>query len=187
MPGGFLPTSDLTVLKQVEEGLGHAGSLSHLKEEVLCLHQVYRQRLVRYVASLGLGPSDAEDVVQETFLALFRHLRADKPRTNLVGWLFRVAHRTALKRRIANRSEVNTATDDSYLMRVADPSNPEEQILFDEDQRRLQRIFKVLPELDRLCLQLRAEGLKYREIANVLNISLGSVCNSLERSMNRLR
>ncbi|HEY8996853.1 MAG TPA: sigma-70 family RNA polymerase sigma factor, partial [Edaphobacter sp.] len=77
--------------------------------------------------------------------------------------------------------------DDFHLTRLTDLSNPEEQVLFDEDQRRLQRIFKVLPELDRLCLQLRAEGLKYREIANVLNISLGSVCNSLERSMSRLR
>jgi RNA polymerase sigma-70 factor (ECF subfamily) len=40
--------------------------------------------------------------------------------------------------------------------------------------------------MDRLCLQLRAEGLKYREIANVLNISLGSVHKSLSRALSRL-
>ena len=187
MPDSFLPTTKAAVLNEIGVGGSHAAALPHLKEEVLSLHEVYRQRLFRYVASLGLSSSDAEDVVQETFLALFRHLRADRPRTNLAGWLFRVAHRTALKRRVANRSEVNSAADDFHLTRLTDLSNPEEQVLFDEDQRRLQRIFKVLPELDRLCLQLRAEGLKYREIANVLNISLGSVCNSLERSMSRLR
>jgi len=187
MSGSYLPTTKAMVPHQLDEGIAHAGTLGFLRDEVLGLHELYRQRLFRYVASLGLAPSDADDVVQETFLALFRHLRADKPRTNLAGWLFRVAHRTALKRRVANRAQINASNDDSALFCIADHSNPEEQILFDEDQRRLQRIFKVLPELDRLCLQLRAEGLKYREIANVLNISLGSVCNSLERSMNRLR
>jgi len=44
----------------------------------------------------------------------------------------------------------------------------------------------VLPEEDRRCLVLRAEGLRYREIASVLEISLGSVALSLERSLTRL-
>lgn len=161
--------------------------LHALKEEILALHEMYRVRLVRYAISLGLSVSDAEDVVQETFLALFHHLRADKPRTNLAGWLFRVAHRTALKRRASGRAQMANSDDDALLFHAAEGATPEELAIFDEDHRRLQRIFSVLPEMDRLCLRLRAEGLKYREIAGVLNISLGSVYNSLERSLSRLR
>jgi RNA polymerase sigma-70 factor (ECF subfamily) len=57
-----------------------------------------------------------------------------------------------------------------------------------EAQRRqkLQTVLRALPQQDRYCLCLRAEGLRYREIAQVLNISLGTVSMSLARSLARL-
>ena len=57
---------------------------------------------MRYALSFGLPPHDAEEVIQEVFLSLFRHLRMGRSRRNLRGWLFRVAHNLALKRRMAN-------------------------------------------------------------------------------------
>ncbi len=45
---------------------------------------------------------------------------------------------------------------------------------------------RAMPEQDQCCLSLRAEGLRYRDIAEVLGISLGSVANSLERALSRL-
>ena len=56
----------------------------------------------------------------------------------------------------------------------------------DEDRRRLLAVVKALPEQDRRCLALRAEGLRYRQIAEVLGMSLGGVANSLERSLERI-
>jgi RNA polymerase sigma-70 factor, ECF subfamily len=47
-------------------------------------------------------------------------------------------------------------------------------------------VVRAMPEQDQCCLSLRAEGLRYREIARVLGISLGSVANSLERTLSRL-
>jgi RNA polymerase sigma-70 factor (ECF subfamily) len=44
----------------------------------------------------------------------------------------------------------------------------------------------TLPEQSRCCLYLRAEGLRYREIAEILDMSLGSVANCLERSLARI-
>jgi RNA polymerase sigma-70 factor (ECF subfamily) len=44
----------------------------------------------------------------------------------------------------------------------------------------------ALPKQDRMCLYLRAEGLRYREIANVLGMSLGAVSTSLTRSLERI-
>jgi RNA polymerase sigma-70 factor (ECF subfamily) len=68
-----------------------------------------------------------------------------------------------------------------------DPSpNPEEQLLSLHRQRRLLAVVHALPEQDRCCLRLRAEGLRYREIADVLGISLGAVSMSLTRSLARL-
>jgi RNA polymerase sigma-70 factor (ECF subfamily) len=52
--------------------------------------------------------------------------------------------------------------------------------------QRLRTVLRALPEQDRCCLALRAEGLRYREIAATLGISLGSVSLSLTRSLARL-
>jgi len=68
-----------------------------------------------------------------------------------------------------------------------DPApNPEDQAANSETQRQLLAVVQSLPEQDRRCLVLRAEGLRYREIAEVLNMSLGGVSLSLVRSLARL-
>jgi RNA polymerase sigma-70 factor (ECF subfamily) len=52
--------------------------------------------------------------------------------------------------------------------------------------RRIMAVLEALPEQNRWCLYLRAEGLSYREIAEILDMSLGSVANCLERSLAHL-
>jgi RNA polymerase sigma-70 factor (ECF subfamily) len=165
--------------------LSDSGSALSPESEVLNLHNLLRPRLLRYASSLGLKPHDAEDVIQEAFLALFRHLQAERPRNNLPGWVFRVTHRMALKRRALYREDGLVEEEREYELSVA-MFSPEDEVLFDERQRRLRSIFLALPEIDRLCLQLRSEGLKYREISSVLNVSLGFVHKSLTRSLSRM-
>ncbi len=65
-------------------------------------------------------------------------------------------------------------------------ASPEEHLLFCERQMRLGSVYRALPERDRWCLQLRAEGLRYRDIGQIVGISLGSVANSIAGSMRRL-
>lgn len=64
--------------------------------------------------------------------------------------------------------------------------NPEEQMASSQTMRRLHAALLALPEQDRWCLALRAEGLRYREIATTIGISLGAVSLSLTRSLGRL-
>jgi RNA polymerase sigma-70 factor (ECF subfamily) len=158
-----------------------------VEDDVLRLHSLLHRQLSRHVLSLGLNIGDADDLVQEAFIELFRHLLADRSRQNLPGWLFRVTHRMALKRRKQQRCNLVTADKVDVNSYATTGCSPEEEAIFNESQRRLLTIFLALPETDRLCLQLRSEGMNYREISNVLNISLGSVHNSLARSFNRLK
>ncbi len=159
-----------------------------VEEEVIELFDELRDGLLRYVVSLGLGVHDAEDVIQEVFLSLFRHLRLGRSRANLRGWIFRVAHNLALKQRQrSQRQQTKSATDEHAIEGHLDPTaNPEERLANDQQQRQLLSVVAALSEQDQLCLRLRAEGLRYREIAGVLNISLGGVAKSLARSMERL-
>lgn len=146
-----------------------------------------RSPLLRYLLSLGISLEDGEEVVQEAFLALFAHLRGGKSRQNLRGWIFRVAHNIGLKRRLAARRHASSSPIDETAAHCIDPDkNPEEQLLANQRQQRLEAIVRALPDRDRWCLALRAEGLRYREIAEILDISLGSVAASLARSLGRL-
>ena len=161
---------------------------SEIENEVLNLFEQFRNPLLRYVLSFGIPVQDSEEVIQEVFLSLFRHLQLGRSRKNLRGWIFRVAHNLALKQRYANQRVCDKTTSD---WRVAegqiDPSpNPEEQVSTTQRWHRLLAVFHALPEEDQRCLRLRAEGLRYREIVTFLENSLGAVSISLTRSFARL-
>ena len=161
---------------------------SVLEDEVTALFDQFRGPLIRYLLSCRLSTHDSEEVVQDVFLALFRHLAAGKPRHNLRGWAFRVAHNLALKRRFRGSDALQFVDrSDAGAAGQLDPGpDPDEQLCAKERQRRLLATVAALPERDRCCLYLRAEGLRYREIADVLGVSLGTVSLSLSRSFARL-
>jgi RNA polymerase sigma-70 factor, ECF subfamily len=158
-----------------------------LEYEVVELFTQFRGPLLRYVSALGLALHDGEEIVQEVFIALFQHLKQGKPKTNLKGWVFRVAHNLALKQRTRNgRREKLHRPEDESMEYLAHEPNPEEHVAGAQRRERLLAIVETLPETDRCCLYLRAEGLRYRQIAEVLEISLGGVSLALGRALARL-
>ena len=159
-----------------------------VEASVLALFDQSAPSLLRYVGSFGLNVDDKEDVVQDAFVALFRHLQLGRERTNLTGWLFQVAHNLALKRRQqAVRELRNRDSDEASFDRHLDPApDPEERLLGDERRRRLRSVFEALPDREQRCLFLRAEGLTYRDIAKALSLSVGSVSKAVTRALTRL-
>ena len=162
----------------------HSAKPSPLEEEVVGLFDQLQDRLLRYLLSLGLPAAEGEEIVQETFLALFQHLQRGKPRHNLRGWVFQVAHNLALKQRKATQRNRQNLLEHSWTS-TERALDPEQQLVTNQRQVRLASVLQALPEQDRRCLSLRAEGLTYREIAQVLEMSLGSVSLSLGRSLAR--
>jgi RNA polymerase sigma-70 factor (ECF subfamily) len=161
---------------------------SEIERQVLSLFDQFRDPLLRYALSFGLSMHDAEETVQETFLALFRHLKMERSTRNLRGWIFRVTHNLALKSRQAKqRTTASFEYSGTMVETQIDPlPNPEQAASFAQLRTRLLAVVDILPETDRRCLLLRAEGLGYREIASVLEVSLGSVSISLTRTLARL-
>lgn len=162
---------------------------SPLEIEVVELFEELRERLLRYLLVLGLSVHDGEEIVQESFLLLFQHLQRGKSRQNLRGWIFRVARNLALKQRAANQLRLRRTVDFDETLpehHVDQNPNPEEEVGSRQRQKRLLAVVGALPEQDRSCLAMRADGLRYREIARALGISLGSVAASLARSLEKL-
>lgn len=132
---------------------------------------------------------DSEEVVQEAFLALHRHLRGGKPLATPDAWMFQVTQNLALKRALNTRREIRRLV---WLERpekelAPDPCLTPEGSLAERAARTgVAAVVMALPQLDRQCLALRSEGLRYREISEILGVSLGTVAKSLERSLERI-
>ena len=105
-------------MERAEAGFPLAASASQkgptpLEIEVTQMFDEFRAPLLRYLGSFGLAAQDAEEVVQEVFLALFLHLRQGKSRANLPAWIFRVGHNLGLKRCLANRKAPAAPIEDA--------------------------------------------------------------------------
>jgi RNA polymerase sigma-70 factor, ECF subfamily len=144
----------------------------------------------RYSVRACLCPDDAEDIAQEVFLRLFKHLLEQKREENLRSWAFRVAHNLAIdhsrdRRRLTLRSteewgELGEVEKDQA------PS-PEELLISKERLASVGRSLGSLSPLQRQCLRLRMEGLAYGEIGEVLGMRSAAVGQSLHRAIRKLR
>ncbi len=185
-----MPRSTSSTLA-VELSLGHASRTRHTsaaQAQVLQLFDACAPGLHRYARSCGLSPEASDDVVQEAFLALFRHLCRGGGTENLRGWLVQVCYRQALKQRarLARRQQLECAVDEPGRNVVDPAADPESSAVAKQQQRRLQAVLQALPERDRQCLWMRAEGVTYREISAALGISLGGVAKAVARATRRL-
>jgi RNA polymerase sigma-70 factor (ECF subfamily) len=100
-----------------------------------------------------------------------------------------VAHNLALKQRqrAVRRGLIEATWDAVFADHVRDDGlNPEEHLAEKQRQQYLADVLQLMPERDRQCIHLRAEGLCYRDIAKTLGVSLGSVAKSVARAMTRL-
>jgi RNA polymerase sigma-70 factor (ECF subfamily) len=149
------------------------------------LFDLWRAPLLGYIVTLRLPIEEGEEIVQEVFLALFQHLRRGKSRGIKAG-SFELATTSP-------SSEGPRGRSFCYRLRRAPWRKPRDwapnrtTACVKQREARLLSVVSALAEQDRCCLHLRTEGLRYREIAEVLGISLGSVALSLGRSLDRLR
>jgi RNA polymerase sigma-70 factor, ECF subfamily len=153
--------------------------------EATTLYRELRKPLLRYLVCLGLTSDEAQDAVQDAFLSLHRHLIAGGSQENIRSWLFRVAHNGARNRQ--NRYDRRfTAPIDPEMDSAVDKATPESAVLEKEKFIRLENAMRELPETERECLLLRAGGLRYREIGEVLGIATSTVGDTVERAIRKL-
>jgi len=153
--------------------------------EVTALYRELRKPLLRYLVCLGLSRDEAQDVVQDAFLSLQRHLASAGAEDNIRGWLFRVAHNLARNRQVSYHRRFAEPLD-ARLEALAEQATPEQAVLEKEKYRRLLSAVRKLSESERECLLLRAGGLRYREIAEVLGMATSTVADTVERAVRKL-
>ena len=165
-----------------------SGSMT-LSERVQSLFEQLRVPVFRYLLRKTRDSGRAEEITQETFLRLFRHLREDRLLDNPKAWLFTVANNLAVD---ASRNENHIKDLDEATWKEIERSrsgpqaDPEKLLLQRERLDRLHIAVLNLTPLQRECLHLRAEGLRYREIAGLLELSPSTVMDAVRRATLKL-
>jgi RNA polymerase sigma-70 factor (ECF subfamily) len=154
-----------------------------------------------YSAALRMtrNPSDAEDLVQETYLKAYRGYGGFQEGTNLKAWLYRILTNTYInayraKKRRPDETELDEV-EDLYLYRrlggleaaqIARSAEDELMDWFTEEE--VKQAVEDLPEQFRLAVLLAdVEGFSYKEIADILDIPIGTVMSRLHRGRHRLQ
>jgi len=166
--------------KYLEDSSLRHVTLEHYDREQVSLH--------RYLSFLGVDRETSREIVQESFLKLHEHLLAGGDRRNLRAWLYRVAHNLARNAQIAfSRSRTDSLPDLAVADPPANAPSVEEELLSEERMTRFRQAMAQLSAAQKDCLVLRAQGFKYREIAEVLSLSVSTVGENVQRGLERLK
>jgi len=162
---------------------------SELEARVSEFFVAFKLPVYRYLLGLLGNRDDAEEMTQEAFLSLFATLQKGTRIDNVRAWIFRVAHNLAMNHQ--KRPRIVEAVEEAEWWKLSqersDPASDSEQHMLREEKRtRLLRAMKCLSPQERHCLDLRAEGLCFREIAEVLSIGISTVETFLDRGIRKI-
>jgi RNA polymerase sigma-70 factor (ECF subfamily) len=179
--------NDLSLVRFAQQGDKRAFTL---------LVEKYEQRVYNLARKLMRDQQDAEDVLQETFISVYKHLGTFRGDSSFSTWLYRIATNASLMklrgRKVPSLSldEPSESFDGGEMPReIADwEFTPEQALLRGELRYQMDLAVQTLPESLRTVFVLRdVEGLSVQETADVLNISTPNVKTRLHRARLVLR
>jgi RNA polymerase sigma-70 factor (ECF subfamily) len=154
-----------------------------------------------YTAALRMtrNPAEAEDLVQETYLKAYRAFGSFEQGTNLKAWLYKILTNTFInayrsRRRRPEQTEIEDV-EDLYLYRrlggleaATAGRSAEEEVLDHFTDTEVKEALESLPESFRMTVLLAdVEGFSYREIADIMDIPIGTVMSRLHRGRRALQ
>jgi len=153
------------------------------------LVEMYQPRIYSLALRMVRRAEDAEDVVQETFVRMFRALDRYDPTRPFGAWLFSIASRLCIDQLRRRKLQPISLTqrdrdDEEYEIEVVDPGiRPDEATARNEEEERTRVLIDSLPPHYRIVVLLRhQQDLAYEEIAEALHLPLGTVKARIHRA-----
>jgi RNA polymerase sigma-70 factor (ECF subfamily) len=156
------------------------------RREVAALYQTAREGVVRYLVAIGFDTDTAEEATQDAFLRLYTELREGKEIQQPRSWVYRVAHNLAVN--AANRgTRYAVFTEALEATAIGAESSAEAQLIEKERLESFREAVQRLSERQRACLELRVQGLRFREIAEILEIQKSTAAEFVRRGIEELK
>ncbi len=156
---------------------------SSLAEFVEHVYREHSPSLFRYLFRLLRDSGCAEDLVQDVFLRLNRELAAGARIRNPRLWAFRTAHNMAVD---WLRRQDHEETWRGQDLPDTSTGSAEADMLARERHRRVRTALSLLTSNERQCLELRAEGFRHREIAELMGVQVSTVGTFVARAIRKM-
>jgi RNA polymerase sigma-70 factor (ECF subfamily) len=149
------------------------------------LHE-YQRPLYNLIRNIVLNHDDADDVLQNTFIKVFRYLKDFKGDSKLFSWMYRIATNEAITF-IHQKAKKNGITSEALQEKMV--NNLKADIYFDgnEIQLKLQKAIARLPEKQQLVFKMKYfEELKYEDMSEILGTSVGALKASYHHAVKKI-
>lgn len=176
-------------MSQIEEAilLRELGDAKTRERAFKTLINIYQERLYWHIRGMVLIHEDADDVLQNTFIKIFRHIDSFKGQSKLYTWMYRIATNEAISHLNKSKKTISKSLDD-------DQSNLSQRLQSDpyfdasRAEDNLGEILSRLPDQQRLIFSMKYfQDMKLKEIAEVLNLTVGGVKSSYHLAQKKIK
>lgn len=150
------------------------------------LMQLYGRPLYHHIRGMVIDHDDADDVLQNTFVKVFRHVKDFKGESKLFSWMYRIATNEALSF-IKQRAKRHRISSEEMHDRMI--NNLKADVYYDggEIEIKLQKAIALLPEKQKLVFNMRYfQEIKYEEMSEILGTSAGALKASYHHAVKKI-
>ena len=139
------------------------------------LVQKYQQKVYMHIRRILIDHDDTDDIVQDTFIKVWKNLKGFRSESNLYTWIYRIATNEALSFLQKKKRKYLFTTID-YNSKLSKNLEADNYYNGDEIQLRLQKALLTLPDKQRLVFNMKYyDDLKYEEMSDILGTSVGAL------------
>lgn len=149
------------------------------------LHE-HKERLYWHIRNIVKTHDDADDVLQNTFIKVYKNINSFKGDSKLYSWLYRIATNESLTHlnKIAKQQQISI---DEINIQLADNLYASNYFDGDEIQEKLQKALAILPQKQQLVFNMKYfEAMKYESISEVLGTSVGALKASYHLAVKKI-
>ncbi len=150
------------------------------------LISTHKERLYWHIRKIVLNHEDADDILQNTFIKVFKHIDGFKGESKLYSWMYRIATNESISFLNKEAKQMKTDLNDLQEQRV---QNLKADVYFDGDeiQLKLQKAIVSLPQKQQLVFNMRYfDEMKYDEISEILDTSVGALKASYHHARKKI-
>jgi RNA polymerase sigma factor (sigma-70 family) len=150
-------------------------SANHKEQGFRVLMSLYKERLYWHIRNIVKSHDDADDVLQNTFIKIFKNINNFKGDSKLFSWMYRIATNEAITFINQKAKRLQTTSEKVQLLAI---NNLESDVYFEGAaiQIKLQKAIATLPEKQQLVFNMKYfQELKYTEMSEILETSEGAL------------
>ncbi|TXN35334.1 RNA polymerase sigma factor [Flagellimonas hymeniacidonis] len=150
------------------------------------LVNTYKERLYWHIRRIVLNHDDADDVLQNTFIKVYRNIEGFKGDSKLYSWMYRIATNESLTF-LKQKSKKAGISNEELKMSLVENLQSDVYFEGDEIQLKLQKALATLPDKQKLVFTMKYfQEMKYEEISEVLETSVGALKTSYHLAVKKI-